>query len=196
MVPEEKQRLYPITLILSAVIGWIAAFSLTVEKIRKLENPDAVVACDISLLVQCGANLNSWQGSLFGFPNPLIGLTSWAFVLTVGVALLGGVKFPKWFMRLFNVGTLGALFFVIWLMYVSMFTLGTLCPWCMVTWVATIPVFIYSTVWNLREGVWGDLLMPLGERLSIWLPTLILAGYALPAIVAQVRLNWIANIFL
>lgn len=196
MVPDAKQRAYPIFLIVFAVIGWIAAFSLTVEKIKQLANPGVAAACDISILVQCGANLNSWQGSLFGFPNPLIGLTGWAFVLTVGVALLGGVKFPKWFMQIFNLGTLAALAFVIWLMYVSMFMLGTLCPWCMVTWAATIPVFIYSTIWNLREGVWGDLLMPLGERLSIWLPTIIIVGYFIPAFVAQLRLDWITNIFL
>jgi uncharacterized membrane protein len=196
MIPEQKQKLYPIVLILGAIIGWTAAFALTLEKLNKLANPDAIASCDISLLVQCGANLNSWQGSLFGFPNPLIGLTAWGFVLTVGVALLGGVQFPKWFLKIFNLGTLAALFFVIWLMYVSMFMLGTLCPWCMVTWAATIPVFIYSTIWSLREGVWGDLLMPLGERLSIWLPSLIIFGYALPAIVAQFRLDWITNIFL
>lgn len=196
MIPNEKQRLYPIVLILGAIVGWIAALALTIEKLNKLANPDAVSSCDISLLVQCGANLNSWQGSLFGFPNPLLGLTGWAFVLVVGIALLGGVKFPKWFLALFNLGTLAALFFVIWLMYVSMFMLGTLCPWCMVTWAATIPVFIYSTVWSFREGVWGDLIMPMGERLSVWLPSLIIFGYAIPAIVAQIRLDWITNIFL
>lgn len=195
MVPETKQRFYPITLIIFSIIGWIAAFALTIEKLRKLENPEAIAACDFSILVQCGANLASWQGSLFGFPNSLIGVATWGLVLTVGVALLGGVQFPKWFMRLFNLGTLGALFFVIWLMYVSMFVLGTLCPWCMVTWAATIPVFVYSTVWNLREGVWGDLLMPFGERLSLWLPSLVIVGYSIPAIVAQFRLDWINNIF-
>lgn len=196
MLPEQRQIAYPLLLIVTSILGWIAALALTIEKIRKLENPDAVASCDFSLLVQCGANLGSWQGSLFGFPNPLLGLTGWAFVLAVGVALLGGVQFPKWFLALFNLGTFAALLFVIWLIYVSVFMLGTLCPWCMVTWAATIPAFIYSTVWSLREGVWGDLAMPFGERLVTWTPTLIIVGYSIPAAVAQVRLDWIGNIFL
>ena len=74
-----------IVLILAGVVGWIAAFALTIEKFHALMNPDAGGAsCDFSIVVQCTANLDSWQGSVFGFPNPILGLTGWVASIVVG----------------------------------------------------------------------------------------------------------------
>ena len=95
---------YAVTLILTGLVGWIAAFALTVEKFALLANPDATLGCDISPLVQCRANLESWQGSLFGFPNPILGITGWAAVIVVAVALLAGARFDRWFRVVFNLG--------------------------------------------------------------------------------------------
>ena len=39
-------------------------------------------------------NLESWQGSLFGFPNPILGLTGWMAPIVVGFAILAGAGFP------------------------------------------------------------------------------------------------------
>jgi uncharacterized membrane protein len=196
MYPRIRSISYPLLLILSSVIGLVAAFALTIEKLNKLANPDALSACDYSLLVQCSANLNSWQGSLFGFPNPLLGIVGWSMALVVGVALISGVKFPRLFLQLFNVGLFAALLLVIWLIYISIFLLGTLCPWCMVTWLATIPAFLLGTFWNMKQGVWGEKLSIAGNNLFFWSPTLIIFAYLIPAIIAQVRLDWINRAFL
>lgn len=196
MYPKNREYAYPVLLILSAAFGLIAAFALIIEKLNKLANPDAASACDYSLLVQCSSNLNSWQGSLFGFPNPLLGIVGWSMTLVVAVALLLGVQFPKLFLRLFNLGLFAALLFVIWLIYISVFLLGTLCPWCMVTWLATIPAFLLGTFWNMKQGVWGERLIGIGQNLFFWSPSIILFAYMIPAIIAQVRLDWISNAFL
>ena len=118
-MPETAELKRPIGLaiflIIAGVIGWIAAFALTVEKFELLINPQEALGCDFSLLVQCRANLESWQGSLFGFPNPIIGLGAWIAPIVVGAALLAGARFDRWFWIAFNVGVLGAIVFVGWL---------------------------------------------------------------------------------
>lgn len=195
MEPNNRHLSYALTLILGSVLGLTAAFALTLEKLRQLENPGIAASCDFSLLVQCGANLGAWQGSLFGFPNPLIGLVGWSMILVVGIALTGKVVFPDWFLRLMSLGVIFSLLFVIWLIYVSVFMLGTLCPWCIVTWVATIPIFIATMTWTAKEGVWGNGIMVFGSKLHSWNLTLVSIGYFIPAAVAQIRLDWIGNIF-
>ncbi|PJJ63449.1 putative membrane protein [Compostimonas suwonensis] len=181
-------------LIVAAVVGLIAAFVLTLEKFHLLEDPDASLSCDFGLVVQCGANLKSWQGSLFGFPNPIIGLVGWTSVLVVGVGLLAGARFPRWFWLTFNVGLLGALVFVIWLISQSIFVLGTLCPWCMVTWSVTIPSFIAVTLYNLREGTipGGPGVRRVAGALYGWVPAITVGCYLVIAIIAQLRLDVIS----
>ncbi|NQX27572.1 vitamin K epoxide reductase family protein [Microbacteriaceae bacterium VKM Ac-2854] len=185
-----------VLLIVLGVIGWFAAFTLTVEKFEALENPGAALGCDFSLLVQCSANLDSWQGSLLGFPNPILGLAGWIAPIAVGVALLAGARFDRWFWITFNVGVAAALGFVIWLISQSIFVLGTLCPWCMLTWSVTIPLFWLVTLRNLREGV-----LPASERIRRiagaaygWIPFITVVCYLVIAIIAQVRLDVLSYI--
>ncbi len=185
-----------IFLIVAGAIGWYAAFALTLEKFELLVNPEAIAGCDFSIVVQCTANLNSWQGSVLGFPNPLIGLGAWVAPIAVGVAVLAGARFDRWFWILFNVGVAGALSFVIWLISNSIFELGTLCPWCMVTWSVTIPLFWALTFRNLREGVFtqSERARSLGAELYRWVPAVTLASYVVVAVIAQIRLDFISYI--
>jgi uncharacterized membrane protein len=183
-----------IVLIVTGAIGWYAAFSLTLDKLAVLANPQADLDCNFSVLVQCGVNLGSWQGSLLGFPNPLLGLGAFVAPIAVGVALLAGATFARWFWVAFNVGVLGAFAFCLWLAYQSIFNLGTLCPWCMLVWSVTIPMFWTLTLANARAGRLGSALQPLGERLYSWVPVITLVGYIIIAVVAQVRLDVLATL--
>lgn len=185
-----------IFLIVAGAIGWYAAFALTLEKFELLVNPEAIAGCDFSIVVQCTANLNSWQGSVLGFPNPLIGLGAWVAPIAVGVAVLAGARFDRWFWIVFNVGVAGALSFVIWLISNSIFELGTLCPWCMVTWSVTIPLFWALTFRNLREGVFtqNERARSLGAEVYRWVPAVTLASYVVVAVIAQIRLDFISYI--
>ena len=183
-------------LIVAGVVGWIAAFALTVEKFALLTDPTTALSCDVSVLVQCSKNLDSWQGSLFGFPNPLIGLAAWIAPMVVGVALLSGARFARWFWALFNLGLLAALALVIWLISQSVFVLGTLCPWCMVTWSATIPAFLAVTLYNLREG---NIPAPPAVRRAAaaaygWVPAITLGCYLVIAVIAQVQLDVLGSL--
>lgn len=180
-----------IVLIVTGAIGWYSAFELTLAKFEVLVDPDASLGCNFSLLVQCGTNLSSWQGELFGFPNPVLGLAGFVAPIAVGAALLAGARFDRWFWIAFNVGVAGALAFVIWLISQSIFVLGTLCPWCMVVWAVTIPLFWIVTLYNLKSGTIAlpDRAQKLFGTLYGYVPVLTFASYAIVAIIAQVRLD-------
>lgn len=184
-------------LVIAGVIGWFAAFSLTTERFHLLLNPTDAASCDFSPLVQCSANLESAQGSVFGFPNPILGLTGWVAPIVVGVAILAGARFARWFWLVFWAGMAFAFFFVCWLIGQSIYALGTLCPWCMVTWVVTIPSFYAVTVHLLRSGV-----VPVGPRvqrvaasLMAWVPLMAILSFAVIAVLAQLRLDVLGSIF-
>lgn len=181
-------------LIVAGALGWWAAFSLTIDKFLLLENPDAALSCNVNVLVQCGKNLGSWQGEVFGFPNPLIGLGGFAAPIAVGVALLAGARFARWFWVLFNVGIVGALAFVIWLITQSIFVIGTLCPWCMLVWSVTIPLFWTVTARNAKEGVFGDGARRAGTLVLPWVAPISVACYLVIAVIAQVRLEVIQSL--
>jgi uncharacterized membrane protein len=193
--PSPRSRLVAgAVLLLGGLAGLWAAFSLTVEKLRQLADPQVPTSCDLSLLVQCGKNLASWQGSLLGFPNPLIGMAGWPVVVAVGVAVLAGVVFPRWWWRAFTVGVSGAWLFTVWLQYVSIFELGTLCPWCMATWAAIIPVMVVAWAWSAASGAWlgGAGARAAGRVLLRWSPLVVVGMYLLVALVAQLRLDWVS----
>jgi len=180
---------FALTLIVTGAVGWWAAFSLTLDKIAVLKHPDAVLDCNISVLVQCGKNLGSWQGSVLGFPNPIIGLAAWIAPFIVGVSLLAGARFARWYWILFNLGVAGAQLFVIWLIHESIFDLGTLCPWCMLTWSMVIPLFFTVTVRNAAAGVFGERLRRAGRAATPWLIPATVTAYAIVLIIAQLRLD-------
>ena len=182
-------------LIAAGALGWWAAFALTLDKFAVLADPDADLDCNFSVLVQCGANLQSWQGAVFGFPNPLLGLAGFVAPIAVGVALLAGARFARWFWIAFNLGIAGALAFVIWLISQSIFVLGTLCPWCMLVWSVTIPLFWVVTLRNAGEGVFGDRLSAVGRAAMPWIVPITVACYVAVAVIAQVRLDVLRYIF-
>ena len=184
-----------IFLIIAGALGWWASFALTVDKILVLQNPDADLDCNFSVLVQCGKNLESWQGSVFGFPNPLIGLGGFVAPIAVGVALLARARFDRWFWIAFNLGLAGALTFVIWLISQSIYVLGTLCPWCMLVWSVTIPLFWTVTFRNAAEGVFGDGVRRAGRALLTWVVPVTVVCYLVIALLAQLRLDVIRYAF-
>ena len=98
---DSRPTVLAVWLVIAGAIGWFAAFALTTEKFHALANPGSGAAsCDFSPLVQCTKNLDSWQGSVFGFPNPILGLTGWVAPIVVGAALLaGGMLWRMWSRR-------------------------------------------------------------------------------------------------
>lgn len=190
---EQKTRpvVFAVWLIIASVIGLFAAFQLTIDKIMLLENPDAALSCNVSVMIQCGKNLDSWQGELFGFPNPLLGIAGWMAPLFVGVALLAGARFPRWFWATFGAGVLLAFIFVCWLISQSIYAtnLGVLCPWCMLTWSVTIPTFFATMLHLTRNGTFtgNEKVQERANRLMVWVPLATILAYAFIILLVQLR---------
>ena len=182
-----------IFLIIAGAIGFAAAFALTLDKFTMLQDPTAQLSCNFSVLVGCSTNLGSWQGAVFGFPNPLIGVAAWSVVITIGAAILAGARFARWFWLGLNVGVAGALAFVIWLMGQSFFVLDVLCPWCMVTWTVTIPVFLAVTLYNLKTGIipGSARVRRLAAGAYSWIFVITIACYLIAATVAQLQMDFL-----
>lgn len=194
---DTRPKALAVWLVVAGVIGWIAAFALTTEKFHALANPDGGPAsCDFSIIVQCTANLDSWQGSVFGFPNPILGLTGWVAPIVVGMAILAGARFARWFWWCFAAGITFAFGFVLWLIGQSIYALGTLCPWCMVTWLVTIPTFYAVWVHLLRSGAVADSARVRrgGAALTSWVPLMAIVTYAIVLLLAQLRLDAIPQL--
>ncbi|OBJ45595.1 hypothetical protein A5630_01115 [Mycolicibacterium mucogenicum] len=137
-------------ILLAGIIGELAAFVLTVEKVRQLQNPSYVPSCSINPVLSCGSVMLTKQASLFGFPNPLLGIAAFSVVIVTGVLAVAGVRLPRWYWAGLAGGTLLGTVFVHWLIYQSLYEIGALCPYCMVVWVVTVALLIVVASIALR----------------------------------------------
>ena len=142
-----------IVLIVTGAVGWFGAMALITERVKVLLDPEYTLNCDINPLISCGNVMESWQASLLGFPNPLLGVAGLVAPIAVGVALLAGARFDRWFWWAFIGGVTGAFVFVHWLFDQAVFQIGALCPWCMLVWLTIIPMFWVLLLWGLKGDV-------------------------------------------
>ena len=140
------------TMLLSSIASLWASFVLSVDAIKLAENPAVDLGCNINAAISCGTVGSAWQSSLLGFPNAFLGLIAEPVVLTIAVASLGGVQFPRWFMFAAQVVYSIGFVFAYWLFYQAMFVIGALCPWCLLVTVATTLVFFEMTHVNIRDN--------------------------------------------
>ncbi|HEY9265840.1 MAG TPA: vitamin K epoxide reductase family protein [Mycobacterium sp.] len=130
--------------LIAGVVGLAAAMTLTIEKIEILINPDYVPSCSINPVLSCGSVMITEQASVFGFPNPLIGVVSFTLVVVTGVLAMAKVSLPRWYWAGLATGTLLGTVFVHWLIFQSLYRIGALCPYCMVVWAVTIPLLVVT----------------------------------------------------
>ncbi|MCH9732045.1 MAG: vitamin K epoxide reductase family protein [Actinomycetia bacterium] len=130
--------------LIAGVVGLTASLTLTIEKIEILINPDYVPTCSINPVLSCGSVMITPQASLFGFPNPLIGVVAFTVVLVTGVLAVANVRLPRWYWAGLAVGTLLGTVFVHWLIFQTLYRIGALCPYCMVVWAVTIPLLVVA----------------------------------------------------
>lgn len=174
-------------LVVGGVIGLVAAIELIIQKISVLSDPDFVPNCDINPILSCGSVINTEQASLFGFPNPVLGVIGFTIVIMFGALLFTGVALPKSMWLGLNLGALAGMVFVVWLVIQSLYVIGALCPWCMVVWSVTIPIFWQVTTDNLAAKR-----LNLGKSLSEIIVALkwILVASSYLIIMALIFIRW------
>ncbi|MDH6197245.1 putative membrane protein [Mycobacterium frederiksbergense] len=139
-----------IWVLIAGVVGLAAAMALTIEKIELLINPAYVPSCSFNPVLSCGSVMVTWQASVFGFANSLIGVIAFTVTLVTGVLAVAGVRLPRWYWAGLAAGTVLGVVFVHWLIFQSLYRIGALCPYCMVVWAVTIPLMVVTCSIALR----------------------------------------------
>jgi hypothetical protein len=76
-------------------------------------------------------------------------------IMTIAIAGLALVAFPRLFLKIAHVGYGLGLLFALWLLSQSFFVIKAFCPWCLLVTASTITVFSTMTRINLMENTWG-----------------------------------------
>lgn len=156
------------SMLVGAILSLIAAFVLSVEAVELAKNPNAQLSCNVNVVLNCATVNNHPTGTIFGFPNSFIGMVAEPIVITVAIAGLAGVRFPRAFMFAAQIFYTLGLIFALALFYISMFIIGALCPWCLLVTLTTILVWFAITRYNIRED---NLYLPknISRRAHEWL---------------------------
>ena len=140
-----------VTMLIASLVSLVASFVLSIDALTLAQDPSADLGCNINAVISCGTVASSWQSSLLGFPNAFLGLVTEPVVITVAVASLAGIRFPRWFMMAAQAVYTVGLVFAYWLFHQAMFEIGALCPWCLLVTLATTLVFFEMTYVNIRD---------------------------------------------
>ncbi|MFD6426587.1 MULTISPECIES: vitamin K epoxide reductase family protein [unclassified Streptomyces] len=146
-------RALALLLVITGAAGLLAAWVITIDKFKLLEDPSFTPGCSLNPVVACGNVMKSEQAAAFGFPNPMMGLVAYPIVIGIGMALLAGARFRSWYWLGLNAGMLFGVGFCTWLQYQSLYNINSLCLWCCLAWVATIFMFCYVTIHNVKHRI-------------------------------------------
>lgn len=151
--PSRWRRTTSIEMIASGAIGLIASFVLSIEAWKLAANSKATFSCDVNTVLSCSTVASTWQSRILGFPNAFLGILFEAVVLSISVATLAGVKFPRWYMLATEALYTIAILFAWWLFIQSFFVIRALCPWCLLITITTTLVWAGLTRINIHDGV-------------------------------------------
>lgn len=140
-------------LTLGSALALLAAWTLSVDKVKLLQDPSFQPSCNFNPVLSCGSVMKTHQAGVFGFPNPFIGLVGFAIMLFLGILIAARVVLPRWIIAGGALGALLGAVFVHWLAFQSLYRIGALCPWCMVVWAVTIPTALCLVLATLDEYV-------------------------------------------
>lgn len=140
------------SMLVGALLSLLAAFVLSNEVLQLAKNPDAQLTCSVNVVLNCATVAKHSSNELFGFPNSFIGMMAEPVVITVAIAGLAGIRFPRRFMAAAQVGYTLGLVFALYLLGISFFVIQALCPWCLLVTLTTILVWFAMTRYNIREN--------------------------------------------
>lgn len=145
-------RILPYILISASILGLLASFTLTYDKIHVLSDASYDPNCNINPILSCGSVMKTEQSSLLGVPNTIFGLMAFSMLLTFGVLLATGVKVKRHIWIVAQIAATGGVIFMHYLFFQGVYRINAICPWCFLIWIITIPTFWYITIYNIREN--------------------------------------------
>lgn len=140
------------SMLIGALLSLLASFVLSVEAIDLAKNPNAELSCSVNVVINCATVAKHPSAEMLGFPNSFLGLIAEPVVITVAIAGLAGIAFPRRFMFFAQIGyTLGFIYALV-LFYISTAIIQAICPWCLLVTVTTTFVVFAITRYNIREN--------------------------------------------
>jgi uncharacterized membrane protein len=142
--------------LIASVIGLMITTALVVQKVALLEHPGVGLLFDLSDTASCSAVLGAWQSSVFGPPNGVFGVATFAILAS---ATLGGVLGARpsrsYLLGMWGLALVFAAF-ATWFTFQSAFVIGAWCLWC--TGIVTVVLTICAALTRIasRARAWGD----------------------------------------
>lgn len=155
-------------LIIAGIVGIASSFILILEKLELAKNLNHQTSCDLSPFVSCGSVMASWQATLFGFPNQLLGFVAFTIILVTASLVVSTTVLPKWYWMALYIGTSLGMIFIVWLWSQSLYSIGALCLYCMAVWSVMIPLFTLMTRYMGNKGYLGKAGYAVGSFLDAW----------------------------
>lgn len=140
------------SMLVGAILSLVASFVLSMESIQLAKNPDAALSCNVNIVLNCATVAKHPTAEMFGFPNSFLGMIAEPVVITVAIAGLAGIHFPRKFMFAAQIGYTLGFIFAWYLFYISFVVIGALCPWCLLVTLTTTMVWFAITRYNIREN--------------------------------------------
>lgn len=142
----------PYILMVGSAVGFVASSILIYDQVKIWRDPNFVPECNINPLLSCGSVINSGEGHVLGIPAPFLGLVMFTALGTLGLTILIGAKYKKWFWQGLQVAMIAGVAFALWLFWLSLYRINALCPFCLLSDAAVYIMAWYVTLYNLRLG--------------------------------------------
>lgn len=139
------------SMLVGSLLSLLAAFVLSTEALQLAKNPDAQLSCSVNIVFNCATVARHPTAEMFGFPNSFFGMMLEPIVITVAIAGLAGIRFPRKFMFAAQIGYTLGLLYALYLFSISFFVIQALCLWCLLVTLTTILVWFAITRYNIRE---------------------------------------------
>jgi uncharacterized membrane protein len=169
-----KKHYLALLIIAFAALGFLAAFTLSVEKIHILMNPNEVLPCDVNEIFNCGTVMKSPYASVFGIPWSFFGVAGYPAVGLFGLFMLERAKISKFLAYVVTLGGLGAFTLSTYFVWLSAYVIGVFCPWCLLSAISSTAVFFLILTINLQENNYG-----MSEQRALYFQRKIRAGWNL-----------------
>lgn len=138
MSQHKASRYLYATVCIGSIVGLVASFLQMLDKLEHLKNPSANLICNVSSVFNCSNVLDAWQSSVFGFPNSLMCIVFFTFMLGLGVAGLSGSAMSKWVRYIAQFLSLFFLGFGAWYLWQSIYVVGAICIYCLACYAGVI----------------------------------------------------------
>lgn len=151
------EKVYPWLLVVGGVIALVASLILAHDTLAIAKNPNYVPDCNLNPVVSCGDVITFKGDSIFGLPYPFYGIAAFAVLTTIGVGMLAGGVFKKWFHNTLWAGVGLGIIGAYYLLLKSMYEIHALCPFCLSVDVVITTLFWYTSLYNIDHGAFKKL---------------------------------------